>query len=104
MTYPLTEDELNVWRSKQPKFWWMSKFALEWVKKYKKWWIKCIKDAKYTCEGCHTINCSGVVHHKDNSRQLWGKANNNPNNLVFLCLSCHSLIHKIMNRRKIKRV
>lgn len=34
------------------------------------------------------------VHHKDNN-----KNNNDPKNLVYVCMKCHGRLHREMNRR-----
>ena len=39
------------------------------------------------CEGCDTV-CNLQVHHKDENI-----TNNNPENLKYLCVGCHSDVH-----------
>jgi len=55
-------------------------YPVDWTKTLK----KSIKERdKYLCQVC--LNEGGVIHHID-----YNKNNNNPNNLITLCRSCHA--------------
>lgn len=77
-----------------------------WIKKDKTWkervetqpWrAECVIRGEYKCNDCSDGHSRLVVHHIDESR-LSGKLNNDQNNLVLLCSTCHARRHNIANR------
>lgn len=58
----------------------------------RKKYLELVKDRKWECEKCFKIktneNFDLVVHHKDSNNK-----NNNINNLMILCQSCHTIEH-----------
>jgi len=49
----------------------------------------------YTCQKCGRSDMPLSVHHKDGKGDSnhWKEANNDPDNLITLCLYCHGVVH-----------
>lgn len=55
---------------------------------------KALRRDNYTCQICGTKEASLCVHHKDETgRNHKGEHNNDMDNLISLCRSCHATIH-----------
>lgn len=66
------------------------------------WAIACIERDNRRCKHCNSdeLSCSLVVHHLDKSRINGYKSmNNDLNNLILLCRSCHAKIHEFFKER-----
>lgn len=65
-------------------------------------WAKISKKIRerdnYTCQNCYATDRRLVVHHKDWKGKRRGLSetlmNNDPSNLITLCLKCHNAIHR----------
>jgi len=74
------------------------KYGIEWTQTLK----RSIRERDhYTCQLCGKLqgDTAFIVHHIDQN-----KRNNNPNNLVTLCRSCHMEIHQRDYREIIKKL
>lgn len=61
------------------------------------WYIQCLERDGYKCRKCGATK-NIIVHHKDNSRKLgFYKMNNDLENLLTLCISCHKKEHGSCN-------
>jgi len=47
------------------------------------------------CENCNKVKEKLLVHHKDKNIH-----NNQPNNLMIMCYSCHNTFHEVGNKNK----
>lgn len=59
---------------------------------FRPWAIPAMKRDNFKCKKCDKWSNNLLVHHIDNSRKT-GKLNNNLDNLITLCKSCHAIIH-----------
>lgn len=64
--------------------------------------LNAVKKANGRCEKCGSKK-NLVIHHKDNKGRNYVekrlKLNNNLNNLIVLCVSCHSTLHGKLRRK-----
>jgi hypothetical protein len=68
---------------------------------------KVFKRDNYKCSKCNRSNITLNIHHLDGSNDgYWEDANNKINNLITLCIYCHSEAHKGENitRKRIKKI